>query len=246
MAVKGYHSGEQIILESLANIRDFDQLYYKEAAMYFLSAWREFQLFESGGQVKTAWRPITPINTVNYPEDLMRLIDVSIIDNGEYFSFTKSDKLADPITDPLDLVRDDTRGETQNVNRFPVAGYGAKGSNLEYYYKEDKQRRRVVLSRMAVDKTIYADRSEVLLRYVSSGIDDFATTYIADDAANMLIAYVVYKLVKSRPDKYSLGYVSMMKEDYIEQLRMYRALEMPSLDELEDMIYESSGQNVRR
>ena len=246
MSARGFHTANQLIDEALVGIRDFDRINYKEASVLFLSAFREFQLFEAGAQVKEAWRDITAINTVNFPEDLMRLIDVSVVVDGEYFPFTRSDKLVDPITDPLDGVRDADRGEDDTLRRTPSYGYGTKGQNVEYYYKEDRTKRRIILSRMAVDQTLFADRTEVLVRYVSTGMEDFNKTYIADDAANLLIAYVLYKLVSARPDKYNGGYMAMKKEDYIEQLRMYRALEMPSLQDLEDMIYETSSQNVRR
>ena len=246
MSLKGYHTANQLINESLGEIRDFEGLYYKEAAMYFLKGYRDFQLFEACGQVKEAWRPITKVNTINYPEDLLRLIDVSIINNGEYFSFTRNDKLVEPISDPLDKARNTVRHEDDVLDRTPMDGYGTKAVNVEYYFKDDKSKRRIILSRAAMDQLMYADRTEALVRYVSTGMDDFNITYIADDAANLLTSYVVYKLVSSRPDKYNGGYMAMKKEEYIENLKMYRALEMPSLQDLEDMIYETSGQNVRR
>jgi len=244
--MKGVLTPNNIIDEALVEIRDFERANFKEASVYFLKGWRDFQIFEAGAQVKEAWRDITAINTVPFPEDLLRLIDVSIVLDGEYFSFTKSDILVDPITDPLDKTRDTTRGEDDTLRRSPSVGYGAQGNNLEYYYKEDRAKRRIILSRMALDQTLFADRTEVLVRYVATGMDDFNSTYIAADAGNMLVAYVAYKLVQARPEKYNPTYMAVKKEEYIEHLRMYRALEMPSLQELEDMIYESSGQNVRR
>jgi hypothetical protein len=243
--MKGFHTANQLIDEALVNIRDFERINYKEAAVYFLAGYREFQLFEAGAQVKEARVNISPINTVSFPEDLLRLIDVNVVIDGEYFSFTRSDKLIG-VSDPLDASLNSDRGEDDTINRTPSTGYGTKGSNLEYYYREDRTKRRVILSRMALDKALFADRTEVLIRYVSYNMDDFNSTYIADDAANLLIAYVVSKLVSARPDKYNGGYMAMKKGEYVEQLRMYRALEMPSLQDLEDMIYETSSQNVRR
>lgn len=242
---KGYLTANQLINESLIEVNDIDRKYYKEAAMYFMKGYRDFQLFEAVGQVNEAWCPITAVNTINYPEDAIRVLDVNILINGEYFSFTRSEKLAD-VSDPLDKARNTTRGEDETISRDPSYGYGTKGSNLEYYFKDDKKERRIVLSRMAVDQTRFADRTEALVRYVSDGINDLNTTNVAKDAANLLTSYVVYKLVSTRPDKYNLGYMSLKKEEYIENLKMYRALEMPSLQDLEDMIYETSSQNIRR
>jgi len=243
--IKGYSTAENIINESLSEIRDFNRRYYKEASVYFMKGYRDFQLFESVGQVSESWESITSINTVNYPEDLLRIVDVGVLVNGEFFSFTKSNKLRIP-SDPLEETINEERGEDVNVNRSPSEGYSAKGSNLEYYYKEDNKNRRLVLNRLAIDQTTFADRDEVLIRYISTGITDYRNTFVASDAANLLSAYVVYKLVESRPDKYNLGYISMKKENYYEARNMYHALGLPSLQELEDMIYETSGQIIRR
>lgn len=242
---KGYLTAEQLINESLAEIRDFDRKYFQEAAMYFMRGYREFMLFEAVGQVAEKWCAITSVNTVNYPEDAMRIIDLSVLVNGEYFPFTRADNIAD-VSDPLDKARNTSRGEDVTLEREPSYGYGMKGVNLEYYYKDDKDKRRLVLSRVSLDKLMFADRAEVLVRYVSEGITDLNTANIAKDAANLLMAYVVYKLVASRPDKYNNPYIAFKKEEYVEQLKMYRALNMPSLQELSDMIYETSGQNARK
>lgn len=244
--MKGYYTANQIIDEALAGIRDFDRRSYGEAAMYFLRGYRDFALFHAGGQVKETWRSITAVNTVPYPEDLMRLLSVGINSDGEFFSFTRSDKIVSPVSNPLGDAFDTTRDEGDTLRRVPATGYGAMGQNVEYYYKDDRENRRVILSRMALDLIQFADRSEVLFRYVSNGVDDLDKTYITNDAANLLISYIEWKLVSARPEQYDARYRSEKKEEYIEAQRMYDVLELPSIDELEDVIYETSSQNVRR
>lgn len=241
----GYYTGQQIIDEALLGIGDVSRNRYLEAAMYFTRGYREFSLFHAGGEVKEDWQPITAINTVNYPKDLMRVLEVGVLVNGEFFSFTKSNKLSG-VSDVLDTARSTDRGEDDTLDKSPSTGYGAKGQNVEYYYKEERDKRRVILSRMAIDKVQFADRTEVLFKYVSDGINDLSQVFITSDAANLLIAYIEYKLVSARPDQYDSRYRAEKKEEYIEQSKMYDALELPSADELEDIIYEYSGQQVRR
>ena len=77
-------------------------------------------------------------------------------------------------------------------------------------------------------------------------IDDFRSTYVPGDAVNLLTAYVVYHIRISRPDKYDKGYIMMRKEDLREENEKYHSLSLPSIQELEDMLYETSSQNVRR
>lgn len=245
MAVKGFHSADAIIKEALVEIQDAEMVNYAEAALYFMKGFRDFELFEAGGQIQEAYRNVSAINTVPFPEDLLRLISVGVLVDSEFFPFTRTDKLRLP-SDPLDIALNTDRNEDSTIDRSPTVGYGTKGINVEYYFREDRANRRIVLSRAAVDQTLFADRGEVLIKYVSTGITDYNTTVIADDAANLLGSYVVYKLISARPDKYSMGYMSLKKEEYIENLKMYRALELPSLQELEDLIYETSSQNVRR
>lgn len=244
--IKGYYTGNQLIDEALAGVRDFDRKYYKEAAMYFMRGYRDFRLFNESGSVKEAWLPITTINTVNYPEDVMRVISVGIVSDGELFTFTRADGMVSPVTSPIDGELDSDRGEDDTLRRTPTAGYGAKGTNVEYYFKDEQQKRRIVLSRMAVNVSRFANRSEVLVRYVSDGVNNLDELYIPNDAANMLISYIEYKLVESRPDKYSRTYISDKKENYYESRNMYDTLQLPTLQELADVIYETSSQNVRR
>jgi len=246
MATKGYYTANQVIDESLAGVRDFDRRYYKEAAMYFLRGYRDFKLFHESGNLKESWETITPINTVNYPADAIRIISVGVMVNKELFTFTRSDSMVSPVTSPIDAALDSDRGEDDTLMRSPTSGYGAKGVNVEYYYKDEQKKRRIVLGRAALDTSRFADRSEVLIRYVSDDTDNLDEVYIPNDAANLLICYVEYQLVKSRPDKYNLGYVANKKEDYREAVAMYDALQLPTLQELADMVYETSGQNVRR
>ena len=244
--MKAYYTANQLIDEALAGVRCFDRKYYGEAAMYFARGYRDFELFQDFGSIKEAWLPITAINTVNYPTDAMRIVSIGVETGKELFTFTKADNMISPITSSIDEALDSDRGEDDTIDRNPTHGYGAKANNLEYYYKDDKAKRRIVLGRMALDQTRFANRSEVLVRYVSNGIDNLDTTYIPNEAANLLIAYIEHKLVQSMPDKYTGQYRAEKREDYIEARNMYDALNMPSLDELIDVIYESSGQNVRR
>lgn len=243
--MKGYYTAVQVINEALAGIRDFDRKYYDEAAMYFLRGYRDFKLFDEYGCVKEAWKPITPINTINYPEDVMRLIQVGVIAYNEFFPFTRSEHIVSPST-AIDEMFDTSREEGETLRRVPSTGYGAVGANVEYYFKDEPNNRRIILSRIAVDTILFSDRQEALLRYVSTGVDSLETTYIPNEAANMLIAYIEYKMCESRPDAYARTYIADKKENYLEARNMYSTLQMPSLDEMIDMIYETSGQNVRR
>lgn len=245
MAVNGFHTAKQIINESLLVLGETDKSKFLEAGMYFTRGYRDFQLFSAGGEVKEAYRSLTVVNTVNYPEDALRVLQVGVMVDREFFPFTEKDTIVSP-TDPLDSMFNTDRGEEKSLNISPVSGYGAKGNNLEYYYKDERTKRRLVLSRQAIDIARYANRSEVIFRYVSNGISDFDNTIIASDAANMLTSYIVWQMVEARPKDYAMNYILLKKENFREEQNKYDTLELPDLQQLVDMIYETSSQNVRR
>lgn len=245
MALKGFYTGAQLVDEALIAVGDTDRRRYSEAVMYFLRGYRDFQLFNNE-VIAESWLPISVTNTVNLPDDFMRLLWVGVSINGEVFSFTRSNKMVSPVSSAIDEELDALRGESEGIVRSPISGYGAKGINVEYYYGLDLERRRIVLKRHAMEMLRYADRSEALVGYVSHGTKDLDNTFVYADAANMLLAYMEWKLVESKPKQFNMSYMNMKKVDYYEAMSAYQCLNLPSVDELYDAIYETSGQNVRR
>jgi hypothetical protein len=244
MGIKGFYTANQIVDEALLAVGDNERRRYGEAVMYFHRGYRDFNLFHNEA-VTERWEPITPVHTVNLPEDFVRLLWVGVSLNGELFSFTRSNKIISPVDSPLDETLDESRGETEAIVRTPTSGYGAKAVNMEYYYTLDLERRRLVLKRPAIAVTKSSDRSEVLIGYVSHGVRQMDNTYIYADAANMLVAFIEWKLTEGKAGSVPAYLIEMKKQNYIESQRMYETLNMPSIDELYDAIYETSGQNVR-
>lgn len=245
MGTRGYYTADEVVNEALIAVGDAERNRYAEATMYFLRVFRDFKIFSSI-QEKEAWMTINALNnTVLYPDDCIRILSVGCSIGREFFSFTESKKMVSP-SDALDSQLLADRDESDSIVRAPYSGYGAKALNLEYYYTLDDRKRRIILNRAAVDKTRYADRAEVLVKYVSDDIDSLSTTRVGVDAVNMLMAYIEWKLVAARPAEYPANYRMEKKQDFLEAEAMYRLLQIPDVDELMDVIYESSGQNIRQ
>jgi hypothetical protein len=244
MAIKGYYTANEIIDEALLSVGIEDRSRYPEAAMYFIRMFRDFKLFHVA-QEKEAWLPINNlVYTVQYPDDAIKILEVGVSVNREIFTFTEAPNMVEP-SDPIDRELRTSRDETQTTDRSPYSGYGAKGLNVEYYFNLDERNRRIILNRAAVDKTRYADRSEVLVRYVSHDVDSLDETRVGADAVNMLIAYVEWKLIAARPKEHTAQYRMEKKAEFQEAEASYRLLNIPDVGELMDVIYESSSQNVR-
>lgn len=242
--MKAYYTAKQVINEALAGVGDFQREYYAEAAMYFMRGYRDFALFNSF-QLKSAWLSINALNrTVKIPEDCLRVESVGVSINGEFFSFTESEDMVKP-SDPLDSQLLSDRNESDEINRSPRSGYGTKSTNMEYYYKVDESNRRILLNRIAVDKTRFADRTEVLVKFVSNNIDDLNTAVIDGSAANMLIAFVEWKMAEALREKFNRFDRADKKLNFEEAESRFRLLLIPSIDEMMDVIYESAGQNAR-
>lgn len=247
MSIKGYYTASQIIDEALYGVNDVDRRHYNKAVMYFMRGYRDFNLFHNE-VVTESWEPIVNKSIVYFPDDLIRLLWVGISINGELFTFTRSNKIVPPSSYPLDDGLDASRDEDTYIVRSPQEGLNAKMVNVEYYFKTDMAKRRIVLKRESMNAPRYADRSEVLIGYVSSGVKQLDKTYIYGDAANMLIAYVEMKLAEDMAmlGKLSGGMLAVKKENYVEARNMYDTLQLPSIEELYDAVYETSGQGIRR
>lgn len=235
---------DQLVNEALVGTRDFDGNRYMEAAMYLLRGLRDFQIFH-GASVKQSWEKITPIKTISFPTDYLNFVSLGINIGGKIFTYTKSAKLVMP-SDALGYAINDTRAEGD----FNVAvgyQYGTNGYNCEGYFMLDPAHDRIVLKQEFIDVAATSTREEVLLSYVANGIDgDLKNSFVPGAAANMLIAFIEYKLVASMPEKYPANFRSDKYSEYVIEAEKFDLLALPSVEELYDAIYETSAQGFRR
>lgn len=242
--MKIVYSLEQIVDESLAGIRDFDRTRYAEAVMYAMRGLRDFQIFHCAS-IKQSWETITPIKTITFPEDYLNFISIGVQLNGGIFTFTKESTSINP-SNPLDDTLNPLRGETTQIKKNSY-GYASNSANLEGYFTLDPAHDRIVLKEPFIEYyTSNSSKTEVLLSYVSTGItDDLRNSYVPTTAANLLMAYVEYKLVASMPEKYPANYRADKFGEFQLEQEKFDILSLPSIDELYDAIYSTSAQ-IRR
>ena len=243
--LKGFNTARQIIDEALAGIRDFDRKREREAAMYFLRGYREWRIFNSKSIVEM-WLPVTLVKTVNLPDEMLEFLSIGIPVNGEMFTFTLAQGIVSPLDDPMEELLEAESGEDESLLRSLQYGYGSNGINDEYYFRLDEDSRRIVLKKAAIDLYTQSDRTEVLLRYISTGVSDLDNTMVPGTAYNMLVAYIEWKLVASMPTVYDRGYRMDKKQEYLHEVEKFQMLDMPTIDELYDVIFETSAQTPRR
>jgi len=243
--LKGFNPARQIIDEALAGVRDFDRKREREAAMYFLRGYREWRIFNSKALVEM-WLPVSAVKTINLPDELMEFLSIGIPVAGEMFTFTLANGIVAPLDDPLDEALDADIGEEDELMRSLPFSYGTNALNDEYYFRYDEDGRRIILKKAAMDLYANADRAEILVRYISTGVSDFDHTMVPGTAYNMLTAYVEWKLVSSLPTVYDARYREEKHREYLHEVEKFQLLDMPTIDELYDVIFETSAQTPRR
>lgn len=235
---------DALVNEALFGIRDFGGTRYTEAAVFLLRGLRDFQLFH-GSSVKYAWTKISPVQTIELPNDYLNFVSIGVSIGGKIFTYTRDSQIVVP-SDPLQTVLNTERVEDEHVIKHSHY-LGANGYNSEGYFKLDPQHNRIVLKQTIIDQVAQSERTEILLGYVSTGIDgDLKNSYVPTAAANMLIAYIEWKLIQSDPEKYPANLRAEKRAEYEMAAEQFDFLSLPSIDELYDAIYETSSQSLRR
>jgi hypothetical protein len=123
----------------------------------------------------------TTLNTINFPSDFMRFIDVAIPKAGELWSLTKKDTMINTTT----LVDgDETYDSDDNEGLWEYYHQINAGGKNDNYYKIDYKNRRILVSGDALTK--------VWLVYISSGVSTNDATYIPREAKPYIEAYIRY------------------------------------------------------
>ena len=233
------YSAQQVVDEALMGIRDFRRDRFTEGAMYFLRGYRDFQLFYASS-IKEAWLDVTPLKTIDLPQDFMDFISVCIVVNGEVWTITRSSKIT-KLSDPTEQTLISDRGEADTIFRNSYK-YSSQGANVNGYFTIDLERNRIILKEPFLMSYETATKKEVLLRYVSNGMsDDLKNSFIPASAANMMIAYVEWKLIASDPEKYPANLRNDKFNEYLMEAEKFTNLALPTSEELLDAIYETAG-----
>lgn len=179
----------------------------------------------------------TDTNTVDYPDDYIGLISLSVPDNGRMWTLTRDDGIVPTTSTDIngDEYLDPDAGEGVDLSdEYVQVGYGARGGYNDWYYTEDKKNRRFIISGRTVD--------HVILRYVSSGINADAATEIPLAMEDMLEAFLMWKLASYAGDRD----VEYKYQCYNREVRKFMKAQGPNIYEIKDAIMKSTNQSLRR
>ena len=183
----------------------------------------------------------TATNTIAFPTDYLGFISLSVPWYGRMWEFTRDDHLVITTdgTVGLDEAYDTNDGEGVNVgDNGVVLGFGSRGGVNKYFYTIDNRKGRIAFSGFTPD--------HVILRYISTGIDNFDTTTntIPIPVKRSLDVYVRWMNADYLDQAQSK--IFELERKYKEEVRKLKKFYGPTLNDIRDSIYRTSSQSIRK
>ena len=123
------------------------------------------------------------------------------------------------------------------IDKTATYSYGARGGSNQYTFKPDDRQRKFFLGGVIPD--------QVILTYISSGIDNARTNYIPLYMERVLEAYLDWQLAVNNPNAH-LGDRDMKRRDYYDALREVKRFKLPPFTDVKDAILKTMSQSIRR
>jgi hypothetical protein len=167
---------------------------------------------------------------VYMPDDLILVNRICVPIDGELWPLTKRDSIV-PTTSESggSEVLDEDDGEGVDVTNKGIYYSRKGGRNYEGYFRPDYRKRRIIFRNVS--------RTEVLMDYVTSGVDLTETTYIPIYAKTALEAYIrlyqEYNKMQPNPNN-----IAIYKDLYDTQKSICRGIKFSMTDFL-DTIYKT-------
>lgn len=233
----GWITIKQMVQEILFET-DRDQGFYKKCMHHVINGVRDLNMFHFDN-IKTVKVTCNDIGVIDFPSDYVQYVALSINDGGKIWTLTRQDDLVRTTTESQgEEALDSTIGEGLSIDTGANQGYKTTGGKNDYYFTVDERNNRFIV-RSIPTRTLF-------LQYISSGIDldEGNGTTIPVKIKQALKLWVMYQdtMMSDKSNKNLLGmYYDMYKQE-ISKLRFF---ELPTADELRDMIY-STYNAIRR
>lgn len=191
--------------------------------------YRELRLHHVREGVKLSKLTPDSINCVDFPEDMIDFVGIGVPVNGKLSLLTRDDDIIITTTLVGSVeTQDNDAGEDVDIYDSTTDGYYAKGGiNYDGYYKIDWENRRIMLNSVT--------RTEVILAYVSSGVNATGETYVPVKYEPALIAYIIWQ--DSRFDDKRIAIAQYYETQYVKEIQNLD--EGPTLQEYLDVLYST-------
>lgn len=174
----------------------------------------------------------TTTNTFSLPTDFVRHVWVATVIDGRWWTYTEDDTMA-PLEDDDSTT---IQSSLPNISQYHLAdSYGQAGGWNKYYMRVDRKN--------GVIQVGGYTPSIVVLRYVSNGIDSGGSITVPDFSLPALEAYVRFSIADY--DEVAESHVIRLKRQYDDARKKMKRVMRPTLQEVIDTVYKSSGQLMR-
>ena len=188
--------------------------------------------------VKTFYDTVTDINTVDLPADFIDYIRIGMIEDGKIWTLSLNEDIALPNALDCGEYEGDADGLAASDQPW-YWHYSSRGGYNYGYYRVDWDLRRVVFQGDMVAR-------QVVIEYLSSGVNMSETTFIPRELLPVLKEYLNWVVLK-RDRQAPMNRIEMARRDYYTALNEYEKLNWGfSADEFLDAIRKSWKQTLKR
>ena len=210
---------------------DDDYLRYMQIAC---EAIRNFHIHHFNVAVTKVVSVDSTSNTFDFPGDYVRYKFIATPIDGRWWTYTEDGEMA-PLQDDQ-ASPEDVQSSLPNIAEYNFYdSLGKAGGWNKYYFREDRKNRRFQVGGYTPDV--------VVLKYISNGIDSTGDINIPDYALLAIEDYVRWKIQDYNGAAQSE--ILRLEKQYKDSLRQMRQVFRPTLQEVKDSIYASSGGLLR-
>jgi hypothetical protein len=240
-----------VVMSVLNRIKDYtmrDYYFYMQLA---IEGFTELSLWHLDS-VEVVYLTMNEAKVVNLPSDFIDYTKIGIPINGKLRVLTRHDKILFPRTfidgtpvgnsdssDTLDAASLVYFSDHFRGGQYVGGLYGMPGGVDDAYYRIDRERRTIAFSGSV-------PRSEIVLEYISSGVNTTGSTLIPREAVPALRTYILWQSVEN--DKITAyNEKERRKRNHEEEVAALRSFQdIFTADEYKRLIWGSSRQTIKR
>jgi hypothetical protein len=247
--LSGYTTPKAIVSAVMLDEGDgSDMGQYKRYLNWVIRGYKQLKMFALPNAKEVRIAVNSDIYAVTLPKDFVKFVSIGRPYKGKMDTFIQYNELIATTTEACgQQTQLDSNGEnvTQYNDTYNTL-YGMGGGIGQYYYKLDLNNDRILINGSPILTT-------VILKYISTGIEIGATTYIPVIAEESLIAYVHWQeaLNSPTPDqrytKSNLSSTAVREREYQKAFNSLKYMvNMPTIQDLYDAVHESFTQTIKR
>lgn len=238
-----------VVMSVLNRLRDYTMRDYSFLEQIIIEGYSELNLWHLDN-IEVVYLRMSEAKTVDLPADYVDYCKIGIPINGKIKVLTNNENILLPrkFEDGTDVGNaDETVSGDDGIffidhfrNGNFIAGlYGSTGGRDQAYYKIDRETRRIVFSGSV-------PRGEIVLEYISSGVNLQGSTLIPAEAIPALRAYALWQLIEN-DRKVPASEKERKKAAYEEEIEALRFFQTSfTADEYKKHVWKSTKQSIKR